>query len=141
MWECSICRGYHGTNLRSLLHHISCVHRFSVVFACYCPVTQCFRKFQKYDTLYKHVKKDHAEVYNEVTPADVLVVHSKPNQNFGSSSHDCDVNNVATPNDLTDSDNDDDNNDADCCNNDTAAVPNNGDQNDQQVDQEHQVAS
>lgn len=45
--------------LGSLLCHISSLHKGSWSFTCYCPVERYFRKFYKYDTLYKHVKKDH----------------------------------------------------------------------------------
>ena len=46
------------------MHQINCINRSSLSYSLNCPLNNCFRQFKKYDTFYKHVKKDHSEIYN-----------------------------------------------------------------------------
>lgn len=77
MWDCSICGSYTDTSFRSLLYHISIVHKSSLRFSIQCPVNGCHRLFKKYDTLYRHAKKDHENIYQACKPVNGLAPPSK----------------------------------------------------------------
>ena len=94
--RCIICDSFHGGCLRSLLRHINQVHSTNPVFNCICPITGCFRRFRVYDTLYRHIKKDHKDIYNNK----VTINNNEP----------LEINdNVAAGDDGGDDDDDDDN--------------------------------
>ena len=65
--KCPICSVFESCRLRYLLLHISRIHGSNQTFSCACPISGCFISFAKYDTLYRHVKKYHSELYNSTS--------------------------------------------------------------------------
>ncbi len=63
-WECRICNCFHSLSLRTLLSHYNKVHGNEPNFRVVCNVDDCPAIFTKYNSLYKHVKRCHGDIYN-----------------------------------------------------------------------------
>ena len=68
-WICEFCP-IKRSGIKLLLSHITKHHGCSTKFKC--PVDMCSRVFVKYDTLYRHVKKNHRDFYDVETAEDDL---------------------------------------------------------------------
>ncbi|XP_066937019.1 uncharacterized protein [Clytia hemisphaerica] len=62
--KCKLCGVFICTELKYLLKHICQVHASNPEFSASCPVDGCFRQFRKYDTLYRHTRKDHKDLHD-----------------------------------------------------------------------------
>ena len=67
-YTCNICQSFQVSKLKLLMTHIHTVHGYKQTL--YCPIENCFRKFRLYDTLYRHVKKDHHMLYEIASTED-----------------------------------------------------------------------
>ena len=70
-WECSICNCFHSLLLRTLLSHYNKVHANEPNFRVVCNVDDCPAIFSKYNSLYKHVKRHHGDIYNVTVGEDL----------------------------------------------------------------------
>lgn len=68
MWKCALCFAFFVT-LRLLLSHINTDHaQSSTTLSITCPVENCFNclpSYDKYNSLYKHVTRYHANLLDE----------------------------------------------------------------------------
>ncbi|XP_066934860.1 uncharacterized protein [Clytia hemisphaerica] len=64
VFHCKCCPSFKCLTLRLLLQHINAVHSRQINFKVQCGVNGCPSIFTKYNSLYKHTLKHHADVYN-----------------------------------------------------------------------------
>ena len=60
LFTCSVCQTFECLQLKDALRHIA-QHKIGENIHAWCPFPGCNLKFQKYNTLYKHCKKNHAD--------------------------------------------------------------------------------
>ena len=63
-FNCSRCGLFQCLNLRALLNHIYPVHSQDLNFRIVCCVDGCSISFMKYNSLYKHIIRNHRTLYN-----------------------------------------------------------------------------
>ena len=64
---CSKCNSFRALTLRGLLNHYFTVHSNETNFRVVCGVDDCPAIFTKYNSFYKHVRKQHRNAYDAVT--------------------------------------------------------------------------
>ena len=65
MYKCNVCHSFECLDLSVVLRYI-CGHKFGSEINTWCPSPDCDLKFVKYDTLYKHCKKEYKpDTYHE----------------------------------------------------------------------------
>lgn len=62
-YQCECCN-FKCVNLKRLLNHLYSIHSRDLNFKVKCGVLGCNLQFTKYNSLYKHVVKQHAHIYN-----------------------------------------------------------------------------
>uniref|UniRef100_A0A7M5XHF3 C2H2-type domain-containing protein n=1 Tax=Clytia hemisphaerica TaxID=252671 RepID=A0A7M5XHF3_9CNID len=84
---------------KGLLSHLNLIHGIDKNFTCLCPVEDCFRKFIKYDTLYRHVRKDHKAILGLLKRATVDERETGPNDANNTEHEDNNNNSTASDDD------------------------------------------
>lgn len=64
VFRCFRCNAYQALTLRRLLNHYFTVHSNETNFRVICGVNNCPAMFTKYNSLYKHVTRQHRETYD-----------------------------------------------------------------------------
>ena len=63
-FRCSRCNAFQALTLRGLLNHYFTVHSNETNFHVVCGVNDCPAIFTKYNSLYKHVTRQHRDTYD-----------------------------------------------------------------------------
>lgn len=63
MYVCCCCRHFQSLRIKSLLNHYNIVHSTELTFNVTCNVEDCPKKFNKYNSLYRHIRRHHENVY------------------------------------------------------------------------------
>ena len=63
VFRCSRCNAFQALTLRGLLNHYYTVHSNETNFRVVCGVNDCPAIFTKYNSLYKHVTRQHRDIY------------------------------------------------------------------------------
>lgn len=67
MWTCTICLLFTCTTLRLLLSHIYMQHSQEPGFNVRCGVNGCPRTYNKYNSFYRHLHREHIESLQQTT--------------------------------------------------------------------------
>lgn len=103
-FQCERCN-FHSLDLRRLLNHLNLIHSQELNFKVKCCVSDCNAFFTKYNSLYKHVVKQHKHLYDDdgthndinkqLTPAPLIIDDQQQCQGI-ISFDDVDMENVET---------------------------------------------
>lgn len=63
VWKCSLCSVFVALTLRVLMNHYYSVHSNDVNFFIRCGIDDCPATFRRYDSFYKHVRRNHRAEY------------------------------------------------------------------------------
>ena len=82
VFKCLRCSTFQSLELRDLLSHYHQVHSNEINLSVKCDVYGCPAAFQKYNSLYKHIRRHHDNVYlnnNEIVHNNLVEPLNAPN--------------------------------------------------------------
>ena len=64
-FQCTICGHFRALNLKIFLSHCNIAHGNDISFQVICGIGGCAGKFSKFNSFYKHIRRDHNKEYDD----------------------------------------------------------------------------
>lgn len=103
MWNCTICLLFTATTLRLLLSHIYINHSHDPGFNARCGVNGCPRTYNKYNSYYRHLHREHSDSLQgqgderNLNPVDNIVQNGEELVENNKKQHENEVDNAPEP--------------------------------------------
>lgn len=63
MWKCALCLVVLTLTLKAMIMHIRMTHASTSNFNVVCGIENCSKKYNKFDSFYRHIKRTHGHLY------------------------------------------------------------------------------